>query len=76
MANVIGKVGDGFKMIMKNFNHERWGLGVQALRFARVCLEEAMVHAQRRETFGKKLMEHPVRACVRACVCASSVRRV
>jgi alkylation response protein AidB-like acyl-CoA dehydrogenase len=60
VENVIGKVGEGFKYIMYNFNHERWGIAVQAQRFARVCLEEAMNHAQRRETFGKKLIEHPV----------------
>ena len=60
VENVIGKLNDGFKYIMYNFNHERWGIAVQAQRFARVCLEEAMNHAQRRETFGKKLIEHPV----------------
>ena len=30
---------------------------VQATRFSRVCLEDAMQHAQRRTTFGKKLIE-------------------
>ena len=43
-----------------NFNHERWGVCVQAIRFARVCVEESMKHAFRRKTFGKKLIEHPV----------------
>ncbi len=43
-----------------NFNNERMGICVQANRFARVCLEDAIAHAQRRETFGKKLIEHPV----------------
>merc|ERR1711959_22876 len=45
---------------MYNFNHERWMLIVQTLRFARVCLEESFKHAQRRKTFGKLLIEHPV----------------
>ena len=58
--NLIGLENQGFKLIMKNFNHERFGLTVQSLRFARVCLEDAMVHAQRRSTFGKKLIDHPV----------------
>jgi alkylation response protein AidB-like acyl-CoA dehydrogenase len=60
VSNLIGKENEGFKYIMTNFNHERWSICVQATRFARVCLEEAMIHAQRRETFGKKLIEHPV----------------
>ena len=45
---------------MYNFNHERWGICVQASRFARVCLEEAMRYAFKRRTFGKLLIEHPV----------------
>jgi alkylation response protein AidB-like acyl-CoA dehydrogenase len=37
-ANLIGKENEGFKVIMKNFNHERWGFVIQANRFARCCL--------------------------------------
>jgi len=58
--NLIGEENKGFKYIMYNFNHERWMIIVQALRFARVCLEESVKHAHRRKTFGKKLIEHPV----------------
>ena len=43
-----------------NFNHERWALCIQASRFSRVCLEEAFKYAMKRNTFGKKLIEHPV----------------
>jgi len=59
-ANLIGKENEGFRYIMHNFNHERYGIIVQATRFARVCVEEAMKYANKRETFGKKLIEHPV----------------
>ena len=59
-GNVIGEINKGFRYIMLNFNHERWNIVVQATRFARVCLEESMQHAQRRSTFGKKLIDHPV----------------
>ena len=45
---------------MANFNHERWGIIVQASRFARVCLEEAVKHAHKRKTFGVRLIDHPV----------------
>lgn len=60
VENLIGKENEGFKYIMYNFNHERWGVCVQAIRFARVCVEESMKHAFRRKTFGKRLIEHPV----------------
>lgn len=58
--NLIGGENEGFKMIMYNFNHERWGFIAQANRFARVCLEESWRYATRRKTFGKRLIDHPV----------------
>lgn len=45
---------------MTNFNHERMGIIIQCLRFSRVCYEESVKYANKRRTFGKKLMEHPV----------------
>lgn len=39
---------------------ERWGFIVQANRLARVCLEEATRYATKRNTFGKKLIDHQV----------------
>lgn len=29
-------------------------------RVARICLEECMIYAHKRKTFGKKLIDHPV----------------
>ena len=60
VENLIGKENEGFKYVMYNFNHERWSISIQAARFARVCLEEAMRYAFKRKTFGKLLIEHPV----------------
>jgi alkylation response protein AidB-like acyl-CoA dehydrogenase len=60
VENIIGKENKGFKCIMYNFNHERMGICIQATRFARVCYEDAMKYAHKRETFGKKLIDHPV----------------
>ena len=42
MENLLGEENGGFKCIMHNFNHERWGFIVQANRFARVCLEDSL----------------------------------
>ncbi|KAL9061148.1 MAG: hypothetical protein Q9162_000293 [Coniocarpon cinnabarinum] len=60
VANLLGKKNKGFQVIMTNFNHERIGIVIQALRFSRVCYEESIKYAHKRETFGKKLYEHPV----------------
>lgn len=60
VENLIGEENKGFKCIMYNFNHERWGFVVQANRFARCCFEEAFTYAHKRKTFGKRLIDHPV----------------
>jgi len=60
VANLIGKQDKGFRVLMTNFNHERIGIIIQATRFARVCYEESVKYANKRETFGKTLYEQPV----------------
>ena len=60
VENLLGKQNQGFRVIMTNFNHERIGIIIQCLRFSRVCFEESVKYANKRRTFGKKLMEHPV----------------
>ncbi|EPB90036.1 acyl-CoA dehydrogenase [Mucor circinelloides 1006PhL] len=58
--NLVGKENKGFKYIMWNFSSERMGIVIQANRFARVCIEESIKYANKRKTFGKKLIDHPV----------------
>ncbi|CAD7938279.1 unnamed protein product [Amoebophrya sp. A25] len=58
--NILGKENKGFKYIMSNFNHERMSICYMTNRFARVCLEESVKFANKRKTFGKKLVDHPV----------------
>ncbi|KAL7951486.1 acyl-CoA dehydrogenase/oxidase [Trichoderma barbatum] len=60
VENLLGKQNQGFRVIMTNFNHERMGIIIQSVRFARVCYEESVKYANKRRTFGKKLIEHPV----------------
>ena len=60
VENLLGKQNQGFRVIMTNFNHERMGIIIQSLRFSRVCYEESVRYANKRRTFGKKLIEHPV----------------
>ncbi|KAH6878132.1 acyl-CoA dehydrogenase/oxidase [Alternaria rosae] len=60
VENLIGKENQGFKVVMTNFNHERIGIIIQCLRFARVCYEESVKYAHKRRTFGKRLIDHPV----------------
>lgn len=60
VENLIGVENQGFKAIMYNFNHERWWFIAQATRYSRVLLEESFKFANRRSTFGKRLIDQPV----------------
>jgi len=60
VKNLIGKENQGFKLIMLNFNHERFAGAMGAVRGCRVCLEDSISYAQQRKTFGKRLIDHQV----------------
>jgi acyl-CoA dehydrogenase len=59
-SHMLGCEGDGFKIIMQNFNAERFGLAAGALGFAQACFDEALSWARQRKTFGVALVEHQV----------------
>jgi alkylation response protein AidB-like acyl-CoA dehydrogenase len=56
-ANLIGPENDGFKLVMYNFNHERFYVSVIANRLSRVCIEECVKYALRRNVFEHKLAD-------------------
>src|SRR5205809_4539530 len=60
VENLIGEEGQGFKIIMRNFNSERIGMAASCTAYARVCLEEAIAYAKERKTFGKPIAQHQV----------------
>ena len=50
-GNVLGKIGEGFKLIMHNFNHERWYIVAGANRASRLVVEECLKWSTQREVF-------------------------
>eukprot|EP00932_Pfiesteria_piscicida_P021734 SRR837773.8512.p1 GENE.SRR837773.8512~~SRR837773.8512.p1 ORF type:complete len:382 (-),score=170.11 SRR837773.8512:39-1118(-) len=60
VTNLLGKENKAGKIIMGNFNHERFGFCVMTNRFSRVCLEDSLKFALKRRTFGKQLIKHQV----------------
>ena len=60
VTNLIGEENQGFKVIMTNFNGERLFMSAAMQALGRVCLEEAVVWARERNTFGKRLADHQV----------------
>lgn len=58
--NLIGPENAGFKLIVRNFNHERFVIGCSTVRQARLCFEQSFKYALTRKTFGKRLVEHQI----------------
>ncbi len=53
--NLLGKLGQGFKIAMTALDSGRIGIASQALGIARACLDEAMSYARERRQFGKAI---------------------
>ena len=60
VSHLLGEENAGFKVIMNNFNMERFWLAAMAYGYALVCYEEALDWAKQRQTFGKRLVDHQV----------------
>jgi len=60
VENVLGKEGDGFRLIVYNFNHERWMICQWVLGLARAAFADAFMWARQRKVFGKTLVQQPV----------------
>jgi acyl-CoA dehydrogenase len=57
---LVGQEGEGFKMILTNFNGERLSMAAMALGFSECCYDEALAWARQRKTFGSAIMDHQV----------------
>jgi acyl-CoA dehydrogenase len=55
--NVLGEVGHGFELAGSNLTRTRLGQAASSLGLAQRALEMCIEYAQRRETFGKKLID-------------------
>jgi len=60
VENLMGEENAGFRLMMANFNHERWGICVGCLGSMRMILQECFLWAKQREVFGKSLISQPV----------------
>lgn len=60
VTNLLGKENQGFKLVMANFNHERWAMACGGNRLSRLVVEECFKWSMQRSVFGKKLVEQPV----------------
>ena len=56
--NVLGKVGEGYKVAIETLNEGRIGIGSQMVGLARGAIEGALDYVQQREQFGRKIGEN------------------
>lgn len=60
VENLLGKENEGFRIIMTNFNKERFIMAIGCNRKARTCLSESFDYANKRYTFGKPLIANQI----------------
>jgi butyryl-CoA dehydrogenase len=56
--NIVGKVGDGFKVAMATLDGGRIGIACQALGIARAAFEKSVAYAKERKSFGVPIAQH------------------
>ncbi|HEY2845605.1 MAG TPA: acyl-CoA dehydrogenase [Bryobacteraceae bacterium] len=56
-ANVVGDVGQGYKIAIETLNQGRIGIGAQMAGLARGALDHALAYAKQRRQFGKPIAE-------------------
>ncbi|MFZ5585697.1 MAG: acyl-CoA dehydrogenase [Thermodesulfobacteriota bacterium] len=55
--NVLGRLGEGFKVAMQALDCGRIGIAAQSVGVAQACLDEAVDYMQNREQFGSRLTD-------------------
>jgi len=56
-ANLLGELGQGFKIALSTLDGGRISIAAQAVGIARACLEDSLAYAKQREAFGKKVAD-------------------
>ena len=57
-ANIVGGVGDGFKVAMATLDGGRIGIACQAIGIARAAFETSVAYAKERKSFGVPIAQH------------------
>ena len=56
-SQILGKIGDGFKIAMMTLDVGRIGMASKAIGIAKAAFEDSIKYAQQREAFGQKISE-------------------
>ena len=55
--NVLGEIGQGYKVAIETLNEGRIGIGAQMVGVAQEALDAAITYAKQRRQFGKTIAE-------------------
>ena len=53
--NIVGRVNDGFKVLMDELDGERVAISAEAIGYSRTCFEHAVHYSVQRKQFGKEI---------------------
>jgi alkylation response protein AidB-like acyl-CoA dehydrogenase len=56
-ANMLGQIGEGFKIAMQTLDGGRIGIAAQAVGIGQACVDAAVKYAHQRQAFGRPLAE-------------------
>ena len=59
-GELIGKIGDGFKLMLQLMNHARLGVGVESIGIAEAAYRAAKAYAAERMSMGCSIDQHPM----------------
>lgn len=57
-SHILGKVGNGFRMLMDSLDAERVLVGASTIGLAQACLDQALAYADERKVFGKAIRQY------------------
>ena len=57
-SHVLGKPGEGYKIILGALARSRHGIAAQAVGIAQAALDESLAYAKERTSFGQPIIEH------------------
>ena len=56
--HVLGKPGEGYKLVLDALGRSRLGIAAQAMGIAKAALDHATTYARERTSFGQPIIEH------------------
>src|SRR5690606_33024152 len=60
LGQLVGQVGEGFKLMLKLMNHARLGVGVESIGVCEAAYRAAKDYAQERSSMGHTIDRHPM----------------